>query len=243
MQLSKRLQAVADLVTPGLRVADVGCDHAYTSIYLIENKISPSVIAMDVNQGPIERAKENVKKFGYSDSITIRKSNGLEKLKKNEADAILIAGMGGALTIQILLQSREVLSEIRELILQPQSEIFKVRKMLGEIGFFITKENMMKEDGKYYVMMKAEAKAFVENKIAYEIQNEEQYYYGKLLLEQQNPILKEFLHRELDISDSIYQSLISEPGINSAERQNEILEKINLINQGLAFYNRGENRK
>lgn len=240
MQLSKRLQAVADLVTPGCRVADVGCDHAYTSIYLVENHISPYVIAMDVNQGPIERASENIKKFGFESQIDTRKSNGLEKLNENEADAILIAGMGGALTVQILLHNKEVLSSIRELILQPQSEIFKVRKMLGSIGFLNTCENMIKEDGKYYFMMKAKANSFIKEKALYELTREEHFYYGRLLLEQKNDILKEFLEKEQKLCESIYQVLLTEPGINSMERQKEMIDKLELIQKGLEYFNIGE---
>ena len=64
MQLSRRLQTVADMVIPGNRVADIGCDHAYIAIYLIKNKISPFVVAMDINQGPLDRARENIEKIG-----------------------------------------------------------------------------------------------------------------------------------------------------------------------------------
>lgn len=236
MQLSKRLQAVAGLITPGLRVADVGCDHAYISIYLTQNNISPNVIAMDINQGPLDRAAENIERYGLGDRITIRKSNGIEKLKKDEADAILIAGMGGALTLQILMEHLDVLSSIRELILQPQSEIFKVRKMLDSIGFFIARENMIKEDGKYYFMMKAEAKTNREDFGLYELSREEHFHFGRLLLEQKNSILKEFLVKEQKQYESINQALSEETGQKSMERQKEIQDKLKLIRQGLEYF-------
>lgn len=236
MQLSKRLQAVACLVTPGLRVADVGCDHAYISIYLAQNNISPKVIAMDINQGPLDRAAENIGRYGLGDRIDIRKSNGIEKLRKDEADAILIAGMGGALTTQILMEHLDVLSSICELILQPQSEIFKVRKMLEGIGFCITRENMIKEDGKYYFMMKAETKTKREDLGLYELSKEEHFHFGRLLLEQKNSILKEFLKKEQRQYKSIYQALSEETGLKSMERQKEIQDKLELIRQGLEYF-------
>lgn len=236
MQLSKRLLAVAGLVTPGLRVADVGCDHAYISIYLTKNNISPKVIAMDINQGPLDRAAENIERYGLENRIDIRKSNGIEKLKKDEADAILIAGMGGALTTQILTEHADVLSYVRELILQPQSEIFKVRKILDGIGFFITRENMIKEDGKYYFMMKAEAKTDREDIGLYELSEEEHYHFGRLLLEQRNSILKEFLEKEQKQYEGINQALSEEAGPKSIERQKEIHDKLKLIRQGLAYF-------
>jgi len=236
MQLSKRLHAVASLVTPNNRVADVGCDHAYTSIYLVENNISPLVIAMDVNQGPIDRARANVSNFGYEDRIEVRKSDGLEKLEKNEADTILIAGMGGGLTIQILSQRMEVVETVRELVLQPQSEIHLVRRMLYKNNFLITMENMIKADGKYYVMMRAEARLLIMDQEAYDLTKEEHFSFGRLLLEEQHPILSEFLLRELGLYENLYRTLVAEPSKHSLIRQKEITKKIELIEQGLRYF-------
>lgn len=236
MQLSKRLQAVADLVTPGSRVADVGCDHAYTSIYLVENMISPFVIAMDVNQGPIERAKENIIKHGCGERIETRKSNGLEKLDLGEVNTILIGGMGGPLTVQILSEKLEVMKAANELILQPQSEIHKVRQFLQEQNFIIIDENMVKEDGKYYVMMKALTKSDVDDDLAYKLIQKEHFYYGKLLLIHQNPMLKEFLLWDLSLCEGIQNTLKDGHTDNSKVRSKEIQERMELIQLGLSYY-------
>lgn len=236
MQLSKRLQAVADLVTPGHRVADVGCDHAYTSIYLVENKISPYVIAMDINQGPIDRAKENIKKYGYEKEIATRKSDGLEKLKVGEVDTVLIAGMGGGLTVQILTQHRERMAGLKELVLSPQSEIYLVRELMQEIGFTITNENMIKEEGKYYVMMKAEASTSVIDNQPYQLLNKEHAHFGRLLLESKHPILREFLEKELERCSKILESLQKETSESINIRKNEIRESVKLIKAALGYY-------
>ena len=236
MQLSKRLQAVADLVTPGSRVADVGCDHAYTSIYLVENEIASKVIAMDVNQGPIDRAQDNINKFGYQAKIETRKSDGLDKLRMKEADTILIAGMGGALTIQILEEKPELVSEVRELILQPQSEINKVRKMLVDRRFLIVQENMVYEDGKYYTMMQAVPKDKVTLPSRYELKMPEHFHYGRLLLEQKHSILYAFLKWELGIFKNILKELRVEQTLNAKTREKELKEKIELIKCGLKYY-------
>lgn len=236
MQLSKRLQAVADLVTPGHRVADVGCDHAYTSIYLVENKISPYVIAMDINQGPIDRAKENIKKYGYEKEIATRKSDGLEKLKVEEVDTVLIAGMGGGLTVQILTQHRERMAGLKELVLSPQSEIYLVRELMQEIGFTITNENMIKEEGKYYVMMKAEAGTSVIDNQPYQLLNKEHAHFGRLLLESKHPILREFLEKELERCSKILESLQKETSESINIRKNEIRESVKLIKAALGYY-------
>lgn len=236
IHLSRRLQAVADYVTPGNRVADVGCDHAYTAIYLAENEISPSVIAMDVNQGPINRANENIKKYGYSDIIATRRSNGLEKLEEQEADTILIAGMGGNLMIQILTAKKEVLQAARELVLQPQSEIHKVRYMLQEEGFLIVEENMVKEDEKYYFIMKAIKNSLNKDAEKYVLVEKEHFYYGKLLLQQKNRILKEFMLWDYSLCEGIMQALNAEQTENSQARKQEIKDRMDLLWRGLSYY-------
>jgi tRNA (adenine22-N1)-methyltransferase len=236
MQLSKRLQTVADLVTQGNRVADVGCDHAYISIYLAEKNISPFIVAMDINQGPIDRAKENIGKYGYSGRIDVRKSDGLQMLKAGEADTVLIAGMGGALTVEILTKYPEALVSVKELILQPQSEIHLVREALSELDFLITAENMVKEDGKYYTCMKAETKQQIKDCKVYELTKQEYIYFGRLLLEHKNPILLEYLRNEKQQCENIYKTLIAFPTDQSILRQKEITDEIKLIEQGFGYF-------
>lgn len=155
MQLSKRLRAVADLVPGGTVLADVGTDHAYIPIALVEEGKIPRALAMDINQGPLTRAEENIKAHGLEEKIETRLSDGLEKMKKGEADTVLIAGMGGLLTVRILSSKREVLGGAT-LVLQPQSDLPSVRGWLTEEGYAITAEDLVLEDGKYYQMMRAQ---------------------------------------------------------------------------------------
>lgn len=155
MELSKRLQTVANAVTPGSRVADVGTDHGYVPIYLVERGLCPGAIAMDVNEGPLARAEEHIRAEGLSDRIQTRKSDGLAALAPEETDAVVIAGMGGALMCRILQDASAFLEAGRELILQPQSEWFKVRRLLSASGYRIIQEWFLEEEGKYYVVIKA----------------------------------------------------------------------------------------
>ena len=155
ISLSERLLMSAKMVTKGSRVADVGCDHAHTGIWLIKNDIASKVIAMDVRKGPLEKARENIKLYGLDGIIETRLSDGLEKLSVGEADSIVIAGMGGTLTVEILKNGIEKAAAARELILQPQSDIGMVRRFLRENGFVITQEKMCKEDGKFYNSIRA----------------------------------------------------------------------------------------
>lgn len=107
-ELSKRLQAVADLVTVRECVADIGTDHAYIPIYLTEHKKVKKAFAMDVNEGPLIRAEEHVREAGLKEQIKMRRSNGLEKLSPGEVEAVIIAGMGGGLVMRILTEGQAV---------------------------------------------------------------------------------------------------------------------------------------
>ena len=93
MELSKRLTAVAGLVTEGASVADIGTDHGYIPIHLIEQNLSPKVIAMDINKGPLERARIHIAGYGMSDRIETRLSDGLAAVKPKEVEEMIVAGM------------------------------------------------------------------------------------------------------------------------------------------------------
>jgi tRNA (adenine22-N1)-methyltransferase len=152
--LSKRLEAIASLITPGHIVADVGTDHGYIPIYQIQQNRSPSAIAMDLREGPLQRAREHIQMCGLSDRIHTRLSDGTAALGVGEADTIVVAGMGGELVLHILTDGEEVCRSAKELILQPQSEIAAVRRYLREHAYRIAAEDMVFEDGKYYPMMR-----------------------------------------------------------------------------------------
>lgn len=230
MQLSRRLKAVADSVTNGNRVADVGCDHAYISIYLVENDIAPYVIAMDVNKGPLSRAKENIKRKSYEDRIETRLSDGLEKMIPEEADTVLLAGMGGILMIKILEEGKEVVSSAKELVLQPQSEIPLVRKYIHSIGYEIKEEQILIDEGKYYVVIKAIKEDNIEN-----YEKEVFYQYGKLLLEEGSTLLLEFLENEKRIRIEVMKSLKENPSEKSLKRLQEILTEVMYIDEAIAY--------
>lgn len=135
MQLSKRLQTVAHLVHTGGVVADIGCDHGFTIIYLVMNQLASAGIAMDVADGPLMRAKEHIHQYELDNRIALRKSDGLQQLVEGEADTILISGIGGALMERILREFPHVTQSAKELVLSPQSEIYKVRQALHDLGF------------------------------------------------------------------------------------------------------------
>ncbi len=230
MQLSKRLQTVADTVTKGNSVADIGCDHAYIAIYLIEKAIAPKVIAMDINKGPLQRADENIKARGYVNRIETRLSDGLDKLNLGEVDTVLMAGIGGALMIRILEEGKKVLESVKELVLSPQSEINQVRKYLHDNHFAIMEEKMVLDEGKYYVIIKA---AKTSQKEEYERQVF--YQYGKLLLERKEPVLLDYLKREERLNLEIVDKLKESPGQRSDTRLMEVEETLKLIREAFSY--------
>ena len=233
IELSKRLQAVADMVTAGNIVADIGTDHAYIPIYLVENNIVPEAFAMDVNKGPLDIAADHVSSYGFNDRITLRLSDGLNALKENEAESVIIAGMGGALEIKILSANMNVVNSLKELILQPQSELKKFREFLLVEGFYIKEENMVLDEGKYYPMMKVlPPSANIKN----DKWSETELYYGKLLLESKNDILKEFILKELSIKEDILNKLESNDKDRHINRIEELKNEIGTCREGLKFY-------
>jgi len=154
VELSGRLRAVANLVSAGSIVCDVGCDHGYVPIHLVRSGICPRAIATDVNAGPLLAAAEHVRALGLEKYIETRRSDGLSAVAAGEADALILAGMGGRLVIKILTAGEEKARMMGELILQPQSELALVRKFLRGHGFRTRMEDMVYEDGKYYTAIK-----------------------------------------------------------------------------------------
>lgn len=218
MLLSKRLFAVAGLVTPGLRLADVGTDHGYIPLWLIEEGIVPSAIAMDVNEGPLERARENIKSHGLEEKIQTRLSDGVQALEPGEAQSLVIAGMGGSLVIRILQEGPAVLEAAEEVILQPQSDIWKVRRFLAETGYRIAEERMVMEDGKFYPMMRAVHGDSGE-------MSDIDYLYGPRLLEEKDACLGLFLEKEEQTLDKLREGLWASGTEKARERLLEIEEK------------------
>ena len=205
VKISNRLTTAAALVTQGYTLADVGTDHGYIPIYLLQQEKIPSAIAMDINEGPLERAKEHIALYGLQAYIQTRLSDGVAALKPGEVEAVLIAGMGGGLVMHIL----KVCQSAKELILQPQSEIERVREFLREEGYTILAEDMVYEDGKFYPMMKVQYQGENAQKASEVLKLSD--LYGGLLLQNRHPVLKTFLEKEKLIYTGIKENLAKQP--------------------------------
>lgn len=228
MELSKRLQGVIGLMPKFDSICDVGCDHGYVAITFLQEKIAKRVIAMDVNKGPLEQAKYNAKLYGVADQLEFRLSDGLKEVKPGEADAFLLAGMGGKLMVRIMENSKDVLDLMKGAVLQPQSELALVRKYIYEIGWHIEKEDMVFEAekdgvGKYYPMM-----YIAPGKV--DTPNEAALLYGPKLMKMKHPVLMQYLQFSSNLKKDLLRRLELEATSPQAEiRKEELLAEIEEI--------------
>ena len=150
--LSRRLEVCAGFVSPGDRVADIGCDHGYLSIYLLKNGIASHAYASDINEGPLQSALHNAHKFGVADRMQLYLSDGVRKIPR-DFDTLICAGMGGDTMVHILESAPWLRSAQYRLILKCQSKTPLLRQYLSEQGWRITEETAVK-DGKFiYTVM------------------------------------------------------------------------------------------
>lgn len=232
MKLSNRLQLVADFVTKGNIMADIGTDHGYVPVYLVKNNLIPKAFAMDIGKGPLERAKEHVLEYEVADKVELRLSDGLEKLNDGEADTVLIAGMGGGLIVDILKNGKHVLRNVKEIILSPHSEWELVREYMVNEGYIIIREEMIIDSGKYYVVMKWQKN---EDEVTKKDYKKEELVYGRLLLHNKDVVLQEYLLREKENYYKILKSLETY-GKDNNKRKKEIEECIDILNKALEAY-------
>ena len=229
MKLSKRMEMILDIAGKIRKrtwsqfdFVESGCDHAYLSIELLKRGYARKVYAMDIVEGPLRSARENIErelgKTEYEFRIETRLSDGLVNLKEGEADALLIAGMGGGTILHILTERNDLVSAMKCLILQPQSEIDQVRRYLVKQGFWILFENMVEEDGKFYSVIGAvredwfmltqnpDEREKTENKAGKEL-SEEEYLFGPVNLREKNEVLHVFLLRKEKKLEQILREL------------------------------------
>ncbi len=258
--LSKRLQMVADMVTPGNRLADVGCDHGFLDICLVQEGICPRALAMDVREGPLGSAREHVRQAGLGDYIEIRRSDGLRACGADEADTLVCAGMGGRLMERILTEGLDKAARMKELILQPQSELPEFRGFLRKAGFRIVREDAVFEEGKYYFAMKALPRdgALVQGRSpagdardggifrellpesAETAEHARQLYdmFGELLLREGHPVLRSYLLERRGCLQKL-GTVMAQAGTERARgRLEEVQEELARIEQALHFFGR-----
>jgi len=178
IELTPRLKTVGDMVREGVRVADVGTDHAFLPLYLIKNGKISSAIASDINIGPIKNALNNINDHQCQDYIKVVHCSGLNGVSGNEVDDVIIAGMGGELISAIINDADWLKSPDKHLILQPMSRANELRRYLCDNGFEISEERIASEGKRLYTVISA---YYCGEKIGYD---DVFLHVGKVLLNQ-----------------------------------------------------------
>lgn len=156
IELSPRLRAVADLVPEGANFVDVGTDHAYLPVYLIQRGVLTHAVVSDLREGPLDRARHTAAHYGVTDCLSFRLCDGLDRIAPEEGETIAIAGMGGETIAAILNAAPWTRLGKRRLILQPMSALPDLRRWLEQGGYTILREVLCQEGAKLYTVLLVE---------------------------------------------------------------------------------------
>lgn len=225
MELSKRLMCIVNNMDKCESVIDVGTDHGYIPIYAVKNKICSKAIASDINKGPKEKAESNVRFEGISDKIQCRLGAGLATVKLGEVEAAIIAGMGGNLIRDIIVQDIKKVQKFEYMILQPAQNAEILREFLYKGSFEILKEDLVIDENIFYEVFKVK---YNKNKID-EVKDikEDSFYYeiSTRLIEDKHPLIKDFIQNKLE-RYKVILSFIKEDTESAVKRKEEITAKI-----------------
>lgn len=225
MELSKRLKRIAEHVDKCESVADIGTDHGYIPIYLVKEGICKKAIASDINKGPIEKAKVNVAFEGVSNKIKCLLGPGLNPLKVGEVNGVILAGMGGNLTRDILLADMDKVKKYDFIILQPAQNPEVLREFLYKNDYEIIDEDLIKDEGRFYELFKVK---YNENSEKLVFEDELEYEVSPLLREKNHPLFKEFIEEKINKCETIL-SFIKEDTEAAKKRKSDLEEKINKL--------------
>lgn len=228
IKLSPRLQIIYDMVPKCETIADVGCDHGYLTIALLEGGVAENAIAMDVNKGPLESARTNIGQAGLLENVQFRLSDGLAKLNDSEADVICICGMGGALIKRILNAGLAVAKSAKTLILEPQSEYRALREFLMQEHFVILDEMLCTEEGKIYPIIKVSYNP--NQQLCY---NEVELEYGPIIIKNRPELFDKLLEKNKNEYCTILEKLEEKSGVEAdspiQKRKKELSDKLSMI--------------
>lgn len=189
---------------PGAVVADIGTDHALLPVYLVRQGIVRKVIATDVHSRPLDAARSTVARYGLCERIVLREGDGLRVLSPGEADVIVIAGMGGTTIRDILADSLKVQDQVKRLILQPQGGALCLRKRLLDHEWFLFDEDLVFEDGRYYVIIVAEPRP---QSVQRAVIDPGILEIGPRLIEKKHRLLVPYLKQEIRQMEKIVRAL------------------------------------
>lgn len=157
LKLRPRLRCIAEAVPDGARLVDVGTDHACLPVWLLREGRIPYAIASDISPGPLARARRTAEKYGVTARMDFRLCAGLDRVAPGEADAVVVAGMGGETIVSILSAAPWLRESGAVLLLQPMTKAEVLRRWLTEHGFCIASERLVEDKGTIYAVLRAEA--------------------------------------------------------------------------------------
>ena len=224
LKLTNRLEAIAKYIPANGAVVDVGTDHGYIPVYLLNKGYIDFAILADVNKGPLENAKSEVIHNNLTDKVDLRLGSGIEVLNENEVDEVIIAGMGGILISELLEAKKSVAHNLDKLILQPMQAQDELRKYLLNNGYEILDEVLVKEDFRIYEIIVAKytsKNTNIDDKIYYEV--------GKKLIENKDPLLNEFIDKKIFMYNSILKKLEGKTGEEINKKVKISAEKISKL--------------
>lgn len=204
MNLSDRLQLIADEIIAGETMADIGTDHGFLPLYLMESGKCPHVIMADISKGSLAKADENCKLAGPGKTYDLRLGDGIDVLEDGEVDVVAIAGMGGLLIRDILDWNIKKSRSFKRYIFQPRNKIGALRYWLYLNGFDIEKESLVRE-GKYICEV---ITVRTGNEVKRQADYTADFDYPDSLLEWKGPLTEEYLLTKLALEDSIYQNIL-----------------------------------
>lgn len=152
LTLTPRLQAIADRVPQGARLADIGTDHGHLPLWLLTQNRLTCAIASDLREGPLDHARDNARFHGLTDRVSFRLASGLEGIASDECDTISIAGMGGETIAAILEAAPWTADGKHTLLLQPMTMLPQLRQWLWAHGYCIQEETVCQEGHRYYLI-------------------------------------------------------------------------------------------
>lgn len=226
IELSNRLKTISNLINNVKSIVDVGTDHGYIPIYLVGNNILDYAVASDINKGPVEKAKNNVKDYNLGNKISCRLGGGLTTVKPKEVDAAIIAGMGGNLIRDIIEESKGVFKTLNYAVLQPVQNPEVLREYIYKSGYTILDEVIVKDEEKYYEIIKVK---YDSNK-----REVEPIYYeiSEILLNKKEPLFKEYIKFKLNKYTRVYENLNEETEL-SRKRKEELRRIIQKLKEFL----------
>ena len=212
IKISERLKTVAEFVLDGnsQKIIDVGCDHAYLDIYLLQNNFNLKIIASDNKIKPLENAKKNISKYAFLDKIEICLKDGIENLDK-DVDTVVISGMGTETILEILKKDTSLLKNVERIIISSNNKYFMLRSELINLGYYIKNEKIIYEDNKYYIIIE-----FIKGVKKYSYKK---LYFGSILLKNKNELFYDY-----------YYNILKEKEFILSQNNNKDLKKeINMI--------------